>query len=209
MMTENKTGVDKSMKETYRVPRGDGAHWDNIPRAELKETGWLEPAGVKAWMQLCHDGENLYVRLEAQESPIRATLTGTLDQVCNDSCLEFFFAPVEEDARYFNFEWNPLKSLNLGFGGTRPTRVRQIVKKPEMFHIQPFTTAGGWGVTMAIPGDYIRLYMPEFTMSGEAAGNFYKCGDETAVPHYLAWSPLTTDTPDYHRRQDFGILHFA
>ena len=104
MMTENKTGVDKSMKETYRVLRGDGAHWDNIPRAELKETGWLEPAGVKAWMQLCHDGENLYVRLEAQESPIRATLTGTLDQVCNDSCLEFFFAPVEEDARYFNFE---------------------------------------------------------------------------------------------------------
>ena len=123
MMTENKTGVDKSMKETYRVLRGDGAHWDNIPRAELKETGWLEPAGVKAWMQLCHDGENLYVRLEAQESPIRATLTGTLDQVCNDSCLEFFFAPLEEDARYFNFEWNPLKSLNLGFGGTRPTRV--------------------------------------------------------------------------------------
>ena len=162
MMTENKTGVDKSMKETYRVPRGDGAHWENIPRAELKETGWLEPAGVKAWMQLCHDGENLYVRLEAQESPIRATLTGTLDQVCNDSCMEFFFAPVEEDARYFNFEWNPLKSLNLGFGGTRPTRVRQIVKKmDELFCPQSWQEENKAATSLALP--ILALAVPTST----------------------------------------------
>ena len=209
MMTENKTGVDKSMKETYRVPRGDGAHWENIPRAELKETGWLEPAGVKAWMQQCHDGENLYVRLEAQESPIRATLTGTLDQVCNDSCLEFFFAPLEEDARYFNFEWNPLKSLNLGFGGTRPTRVRQIVKKmDELFCPQSWQEENTWGITFRIPAEFVGRYFPGFTYSGTCCANVYKCGDETEHPHYLAWSPVTSDKPDFHRRGDFGTLVF-
>ena len=209
MMTENKTGVDKSMKETYRVLRGDGAHWENIPRAELKETGWLEPAGVKAWLQLCHDGENLYVRLEAQESPIRATLTGTLDQVCNDSCLEFFFAPLEEDARYFNFEWNPLKSLNLGFGGTRPTRVRQIVKKmDELFCPQSWQEENTWGITFRIPAEFVGRYFPGFTYSGTCCANVYKCGDETKHPHYLAWSPVTSEKPDFHRRGDFGTLVF-
>ena len=34
------------MKETYRVLRGGGAHWDNITSAGMKETGWLEPDGV-------------------------------------------------------------------------------------------------------------------------------------------------------------------
>lgn len=195
--------------QTYTIQRVTAPDWAAVPTVELVHTGWLPPCPVAARAQACHDGETLFVRLEAEEREIRATLTGRLDQVCNDSCLEFFFAPLAGDRRYFNFECNPLGNLYVGFGAQRPTRVRQIVKDPAMFHIRPFTTEKGWGVTMAIPGDYIRLYMPEFTMSGEAAGNFYKCGDETAVPHYLAWSPLTAETPDYHRRQDFGVLHFA
>ena len=43
-------------------------------------------------------------------------------------------------------------------------------------------------------------------MGGAMAGNFYKCGDETPHPHYLAWSALSSDHPDFHRRQDFGQL---
>ena len=63
-------------------------------------------------------------------------------------------------------------------------------------------------MTYQIPGDFLRMYMPEFDFTGSAAGNFYKCGDQTQVPHYLAWSSLTCDTPDYHRRGDFGTLVF-
>lgn len=197
------------MKQTYRVLRGDGANWEGIPKLELKETGWLEPVGVTAWASLCHDGERLYVRMGAQESHIRATLTGTLDQVCNDSCLEFFFAPDAEDARYFNFEWNPLGTLNLGFGGTRPTRVRQIVKKmEELFQATPWQEGDSWGIQFQIPAEFVARYFPNFTLTGTCEANFYKCGDETDHPHYLAWSPLTSDKPDYHRRGDFGTLIF-
>ena len=69
-------------------------------------------------------------------------------------------------------------------------------------------TADGWGIEYRIPKKYIQMYMPDFEMHGEAACNFYKCGDETETPHYLAWAPLSSDTPDYHRRQDFGRLIF-
>lgn len=193
----------------YIVRRGTGREWAGIPAVELHHTGWLEPSPTRAWARLCHDDETLYVSMEAEETPVRAVLTGPLDQVCDDSCLEFFFAPLPGDSRYFNFEWNPLGTLNLGFGGLRAGRVRQIVKKPdELFRPQPWQAEGHWGIRFQVPAEFIRRYMPEFRLSGDAACNFYKCGDKTARPHYLAWSPLTADTPDFHRRQDFGVIHF-
>ncbi len=193
----------------YTVKKVTAVDWADIPAVELTHTGWLKPVDISARAQLCHDGEYLYVRMEAEEFDIRATLTGLLDQVCNDSCLEFFFAPLPGDERYFNFELNPLGTLYLGFGGPRATRVRQIVKKPEeLFDPRPFPGEKGWGIEYRIPAEFIARYFPGYAFKGEAACNFYKCGDDTAHPHYLAWSPLTSATPDYHCRGDFGRLVF-
>ena len=43
------------------------------------------------------------------------------------------------------------------------------------------------------PGDVLR-------------GNFYKCGDDAAFPHYGMWSPVLTGEPDFHRPEYFGEL---
>ena len=197
------------MAYVYRAVRVEKPEWEKIPAVTLTHQPWLAPCDIEASAQLCHDGENLYVRMTAKEKNIRATLTEPLSQVCNDSCLEFFFAPKTDDARYFNFEWNRLLSVYLGFGGARKTRARQILKDPKaLFAPAAFDTADGWGIEYRIPKAYIQMYMPDFELRGEAACNFYKCGDETEIPHYLAWAPLSSDTPDYHRRQDFGKLIF-
>lgn len=196
-------------KQIYTVSRASAPDWERTPAAELEDAGWLEPAAVKARAQVCLCGENLWVRMEAEERPIRATLTGKLDQVCDDSCLEFFFAPLAGDKRYFNFEFNPLGNLYLGFGAERASRVRQIVKKPEeLFSPATFRTGKGWGIEFRIPASFVALYFPGYTFAGEAGANFYKCGDKTEQPHYLAWAPLSSPIPDYHRRQDFGKLCF-
>ena len=197
------------MTPCYTALRSSGTDWSNIPTVPLADAGWLPPCSISAQAQLCYDSENLYVRMEAIETPIRATLTGKLDQVCNDSCLEFFFAPKSNDDRYFNFEFNPLGTLYLGFGAARPTRVRQIVKNQDaLFQPAPFRTENGWGIEFRIPLTFLQLYFPEYTFSGESYCNFYKCGDETETVHYLTWAPLSSKTPDYHRRQDFGTLKF-
>ena len=113
--------------------------WEHVPVVELQHTGWLPEAPIRAWAQLCRDDQGLWVRMEAEETAIRATLTQPLDEVYTDSCLEFFLAPDPSDNRYLNFEFNPLGNLYLGFGSTRPTRVRQIVGDKELlFHPQPF-----------------------------------------------------------------------
>lgn len=195
------------MSVVYEAPYMDFPAWDQIPKVELKHTGWLTPCPVQAWAQLCHDADYLYVRMEAQEANVRATLQDPLDQVCNDSCMEFFLAPDGEDDRYLNFEWNPLGNLYLGFGAARPTRVRQIVKKPwELFAPMTFRSEGGWGIRYRIPKTFLTMYYPNLDFTKPMACNFYKCGDETETPHYLSWSPMTCETPNFHRRGDFGTL---
>lgn len=195
--------------ERYTILYQSAPNWDIVPAVELRHTGWLDEAPVRAWAQLCSDDTALWVRMEAEESPVRAALSGPLAEVWNDSCLEFFLAPDPSDSRYLNFEFNPLGSLYLGFGSTRPTRVRQIVNDKEaLFQPEPFFTEKGWGIVFRIPFDFIRNYFPDFQNRGEMAGNFYKCGDLTLQPHYLSWMTMHTDTPDFHRRQDFGALYF-
>ena len=197
------------MSCVYKVARVHAPQWNVIEKVELVHQPWLAPCDIRALAQLCHDGENLYVRMEAKEKNIRAELTGALDQVCNDSCMEFFFAPKMEDGRYFNFEWNKLCNAYVGFGGERKTRVRQILKNPQdTFAPQSAETVDGWTIEYRIPLSYIQMYMPDFALQGEAACNFYKCGDMTEIPHYLAWAPLSSEKPDYHRRWDFGTLVF-
>ena len=198
------------MKPVYEVRKTDKPVWDEISQVALAHTPWLAPNAVTAKAQVCYNDDTLWVRMEAVEAPVRATLTGELDSICTDSCLEFFFAPDPADRRYFNFEFNPLGTIYLGFGAERATRVRQITKDSrELFHQTPFYTDAGWGIEFRIPLSFVQMYFPGYTFADDSCCNFYKCGDRTEVPHYLAWAPLTSETPDYHRRQDFGTLRYA
>ena len=193
----------------YHVVRTDKPDWNAVEKVELTHQPWLTPCAIRAWAQLCHDEAYLYIRMEAEEANIRATLTGLLDAVCTDSCMEFFFAPCAGDKRYFNFEWNKLGALNFGFGAERATRVRQIVKDADaLFAPKTFDTEKGWGIEYRVPKALVSMYFPEAAFDGEAAGNFYKCGDLTEKEHYMAWAPMTSEKPDFHRRGDFGMLIF-
>lgn len=196
------------MKKQYIAPFQQTPQWDLVPKVTLTHTSWLTPSEVAAWAQVCHNDRSLLIRLTARESPIRATLTGPLDSVCTDSCLEFFFAPDAEDPRYFNFEFNPLGTLFLGFGTGREDRVRLIVPDSSIFHFRTAETNDGWEISYEIPVSFVQLFMPGFSFQGTAACNFYKCGDLTPEPHYLSWAPIHCSNPDYHRREDFGILRF-
>jgi len=194
---------------TYTIARVKEIDWNRIEAVELVHQKWLEPCDIQAKAQLCHDGENLYVRMEAKEKNIRAQVVSPYEPVCVDSCLEFFFSPMQGDLRYFNFELNPLATVYVGFGKSRTTRARLLLKDfGARFEAKPFETENGWGIEYRIPGEFIREYMPDFAFEGEARCNFYKCGDLTEKEHYLAWAPLASETPDFHRPQDFARIVF-
>ncbi len=194
---------------SYTLPKITGApDWSAVPVMPIDTLLWTESCDVRANAQLCWDDTAIYVHLMAEEKEIRAELTGKMDSVCDDSCLEFFLQPTE-DPRYFNFEFNLNCALYLGFGPDLNTLVRLLVQdQDEEFAPKAQRNEKGWEITFRVPFDFIRKFYPEFrAYSGlSMRGNCYKCGDLTPNPHFLAWNPMSGDTPRFHHSPDYGEL---
>lgn len=197
--------------KTYTIPRKPAVlDWTQIPTLSLDNRLWTPTVDISATAGLCYDEEAIYVRLASKEAQIRAELTGALDQPCQDSCLEFFFSPIPEDGRYFNIEFNPNCCMYLGFGSGRDDLIRLLPQASNPFCPKAARTAGGWEITYQVPVSFLRCFFPDFTpASGKTMrANFYKCGDLTSQQHFFSWNMVTSETPDFHRPCDFGILKF-
>lgn len=151
--------------------------------------------------RILHTDDALYVNMETDEWPLTALHTGLDGDVCEDSCMEFFFAPDADDNRYFNFEVNPLGALCLGIGKDRYDRLAPVVDE-GMFEIKSIIQKGKWQLFYKIPYSFIKEYFAK--IDNEMMGNMYKCGDNTQKEHYITWSPVGTEEPDYHQSGFFG-----
>ena len=198
------------MKEYTIARRKENFDWDMIEKLVINEP--LEPteSDVAAFAQIAYDDENLYVRLSAEEKEIRAEHHGKLDEVCEDSCLEFFFCPIMGDKRYINIECNLNGAIYLGFGTSIKDLVRLI---PEFLPIktEPKIIEGGWELVHTIPYTFIRQFFPEFSpkSGGAMRANCYKCADLAAIPHCFAWNPVPRlECCSFHNPDEFGLMHF-
>lgn len=183
--------------------------WTQIPTLEVSNILWLPDACIRMTQQICYNEEKLYIHQKAVEEKIRAENTDPLAQVCEDSCMEFFFCPEAGSDRYFNFEWNLKGCLYLGFRTGRENAARlQVEDHKKLFAFRSARTADGWEIFYEIPATFVRLFVPEFTLQPgkELRANCFKCGDLTEKPHYLSWNPSTSAEPDFHRPQDFGLM---
>ncbi|MEI3342563.1 MAG: carbohydrate-binding family 9-like protein [Coprobacter fastidiosus] len=74
---------------------------------------------------------------------------------------------------------------------------------------KPFQEMQGifaWELLVSIPFDLIGVN-PE-SLPEKLYANFYKCADNSSLPHYLSWSPIETENPDFHRPEFFGEIYF-
>ncbi len=197
---------------TYNIVMADGQSWDSVPALNMNHLLWTRETDVEAFAQLCYSQDALHVRLWARESDIRAEEHGPLGMPCEDSCLEFFFCPIEGDERYFNIEFNPNKCFYLGLGSGIDDLTRLL--PPDATEIfRPFAarTTDGWELCYRIPGEFIRRFFPSFEIKPGVSmrANCYKCGDSTVKPHYLAWNPISGDVPAFHRPAEFGVMRIV
>lgn len=142
---------------------------------------------------------------------LRARNTEDNGRQWEDSCVEVFIQDPE-DGNYYNFEINALGKVLACTGPDRHNRTPRPVE--EMEDILRFSQVEGgpieeegihtWRVGVIIPF-YLIGIDPE-NLPGAIRANFYKCGDKTAHPHYLSWSPVETLRPDFHRPEFFGEL---
>ncbi|MBO4853734.1 MAG: hypothetical protein J5482_01120 [Oscillospiraceae bacterium] len=195
----------------YTIRSGSRDDLPRMPAAPIDVPLWGGSFGISAQAQLCYDSDALYVRLRAAEEHIRAENTEVWQEPCEDSCLEFFFSPVPGDRRYLNVEFNLKGCMYLGLGSCMDDLVRLVPDKGDPFAFRAQTTPDGWEITYAVPHDFVRRFFPAYAPRAGMVirGNFYKCGDKTAHPHYLAWNPIRTEAPLFHVPDDFGTLRFA
>lgn len=195
----------------YTIVRTEGTpDWAAVPALEIDTLMWSEPVDISARARIAWSDDGLHVRMEAREHAIRAQERPPVGMPCMDSCLEFFFCPVEGDPRYLNIEFSPTGCMFLGFGEGRADRIRLL---PEVISLDPTVdyTADGWQVTYHVPLALVRVFFPGWTprSGGVIRANCYKCGDKTPVPHYLLWNPSTSEQADFHRSCDFGVMVLA
>ena len=127
-----------------------------------------------------------------------------------DSCVEVFIEDPSGSS-YYNFEINALGKVLACTGPQREGRVKRSAEQMEsILRISainaPCELEGlhSWRVAVAIPLRLIGVD-PE-KLPGKLRANFYKCGDKTAHPHFVSWSPIDTPSPDFHKPEFFGEL---
>lgn len=189
----------------------DAVDWMSVPVAPVD--CFFQPADYtpKTTAQMVFvEGYGFVLRMTCLETAPKATYRCYNDPVYGDSCMEFFCDWLG-DGRYVNMEMNPLGTLLSCIGSDRHDRTPiAALTGGEVFPVQGEILENRWTVTAGIPLSLLTKILGTdslpFRCGYAFRGNFYKCGDETAVPHYGMWNPVGTAQPDFHRPEYFGEI---
>lgn len=185
-----------------------------LERHKIDQQPWSEFAyKPTVSFSIAHSGDMLLLKYFVLESTVKALYTQPNDPVYEDSCVEFFVA-IEGDQRYYNFEFNVIGTCKLNYGPNRNNR--KLISKQAILDIMFITSitngnADGnirWEITVAIPLTTFTEHNLTSLHGVACKGNFYKCGDELPIPHFLAWNNITTPLPDFHVPESFAEILF-
>ena len=234
--------VDPAAVKQHLCRRSDAWDDDAAGIAEISHFDWPDPRGPENGPQGVHrprvvartkyDETYLSVRFEVEEdSFVRCARTQWCEQVCEDSCCEFFVAPAaESDARtsYINFEVNAAGTM-LAYhcvpgSETQALSMTDAASILVSSSLDPKRTTAAdagraidpeitatYGVEIRVPWHIFRTYFGVEAPPPSGSRwrcNFYKCGDKTSHPHWGSWAPVGSERPNFHRPADFQQLAF-
>lgn len=184
-------------------------------KGEIDTINWpsLYSYSPKCSFSIARSNSFLAVSFDVTGKDLRATEMDDGGRNWEDSCCEIFLSTSE--GYYYNIEINCIGSVLMAKGSGRQDRekipsekLKSIIRHCSLPH-QVIDREGGpyhWKVSIIIPFNLIGLEqdnLPECIL-----GNFYKCGDLTANPHFVTWSPIQSQKPDFHRPEYFGKIKF-
>jgi hypothetical protein len=187
----------------------------------IDQVNWHEyPYKPLAEFRIMHSETEIYLQFHVRENGARATYGQDAgSRPYTDDCVEFFMIPSDRDPSYFNLEMNCIGHGTFHYGPTRRERYRcgdeivSQIRRSSTLGDKPFGMLEGeqeWTLTIAIPKRlYAQADLDLTSFSGRTVrANFYKCGDDTAVPHFLSWNPIDFPTPNFHTPECFGEIRF-
>lgn len=166
--------------------------------------------------QIAYNETELFLQYQVNEQSVKAEVTKNNGRVWTDSCVEFFLSP-ERNSEYYNLEMNCIGTALLGFRKNGEDAVHateeQIatIRRISSLGSSPFAERKQptkWQITLAIPWKVFFKHELSQVMGKKMRGNFYKCGDELNVPHFISWTKINTPNPSFHVPEFFGGLEF-
>ena len=198
------------------------ASWRQAEAASIDCVHGPEPAHKPVvQFKLLYGDTALYGIYQVQDRFIRAVAADLDGQVWKDSCVEFFFTPyARPDTSYFNLEINCC-GVFLFHHQTAPKQQVQCLKESECRQLRVAGSLPGpihkeiedpvqWTLEFSIPYGILEQYsVVERPAPGVVwRANLYKCADDCSHPHWLTWSPIPGERPNFHQPQYFGNLEF-
>jgi len=189
------------------------AELDSLEKHSIDQQPWKEfPYRPQVHFSIGHSGNCIFLKYFISESTVRASYFRPNDPVYLDSCVEFFIA-LDDEQNYYNFEFNAIGTCKLNFGNQRNDRKLLSEKAISTIRFSTFirNTQDGiilWEITFAIPLSAFDEHNFNSFNGKNCRGNFYKCGDELPIPHFLSWNKVIAPEPDFHLPQSFGGIHF-
>lgn len=180
--------------------------WNNAEVGHIAQNCWegWEKA-PKTTFKLLRGPEGISLLMHTEEKNLRAEQTEQNSEVCEDSCMEFFFKPSPWDINYMNFEINPKGVMHVGIGSGRYDR-RLIDENRKTFSVETIPNNGDWTLKIYIPDSFLLKYFEKIAPVCHA--NFYKCGEKTDHSHFATWAAVETPEPDFHVPDFFGKIKF-
>ncbi len=196
--------------------------WQNAkPLALSNYMGALPAFRPVVHTKMMYDDENLYVIFRVEDQFVRCVTNMPNGPVWEDSCVEFFFSPdIYLPEKYFNLEINcggtPLMHYNIVPRKEIIEVSVEDLSKIEIAHSMPEMVDPEikepviWIVEYKIPVSILKKYSAVTNPGPEVEwkANFYKCAEKNSNPHFITWSVVKNDKPDFHLPQFFGLLKF-
>lgn len=188
-----------------------------IEALPLEVLNWKDfPYKPHVSVQIAYNENELFLRYKVNEQAVKAEITESNGPVWTDSCVEFFLSPEGND-EYYNLEMTCIGTALLGF--RKKGEPATHATKEQIATIRRISTLGDlpfpeekmdipWNITIAIPLEVFFNHALKPLQGKKMRGNFYKCGDDMTVPHFVSWTKIKTEKPSFHVPEYFGGLEF-
>jgi len=188
-----------------------------ITPLKLETVNWEEfPYHPDVAVQIAYNEDELFLQYKVKEQSVKAVVSESNGRVWTDSCVEFFLSPEGND-EYYNLEMTCIGTALLGFRKKGDATVH--ASDEQIASIRRVSSLGNkplaerkeqteWQITIAIPWKVFFKHELNLASGMKMRGNFYKCGDELTVPHFVSWTKIKTPQPSFHVPEFFGGLEF-
>lgn len=180
--------------------------WTCVDKPKVDATLLLTDEGLEVTFTV-HESSPLTTALEQKEPML---------MVCQDSAVEVFlafsdlehdsaFKPQLEHCMYTNIEINSKGICYAKYGHSRKNRTAYTPEQIASLKIHTQVLPDHWTCSLVVPRALVCKMAGYDALSKVFAFNLYKISETKAHEHYISFSPIGVEQPNFHLPEFFAL----